>query len=103
MDVIVTQFVFIGLPLFLLCTLFWMLYARSEQNKEIRLKRMVGIFLFWFFLNFLYLMSQFLAPVWYEPSPVVPGLIALRFYLPYFILLSIPFILDIVNQLRSEE
>jgi hypothetical protein len=88
----------IAVFLFIVCYVIWRSYAKREENAVIRQRKMVGIFLVWFLLNDLYLMSQLMAPVWFEPAPVVPGLIALQYHLPFFILLSIPFIWDMINQ-----
>lgn len=98
MDVIVSVGPMLAVFLFLVCSATWLSYARKEQSKEMRLKKMVGIFLVWFLINFLYLMSQLMAPTWYEPSPVIPGLIALQFHLPFFVFFSIPFIYDLIHQ-----
>ena len=100
MDVVATVGPFLVVSLFVLCSLIWFQFARKEENAEIRLKKMVGIFIVWFVLNFLYLLSQLMAPVWYEPSPVIPGLIALQTHLPFFVFFSIPFIIDFLNQSR---
>lgn len=103
MDVLIGAGLLLAPFIFLWLSPIWVCSARTEESEEVRLQKMVSIFLVWFLFNFLYLMSQLMAPVWYEPAPVVPGLIALQVHLPCFILFSTPFILDMVNQLRSKE
>ncbi|MHA2026034.1 MAG: hypothetical protein ACW98U_09055 [Candidatus Thorarchaeota archaeon] len=94
--------VLIHVPIFLttvvICGLLWFLFARMEQDDEVRLWKMVGVFLLWFLLNWPYIISQLLAPVWYEPAPVVPALHMLQFNLPAFIILSVPMVYDMLKQ-----
>jgi hypothetical protein len=99
MDVVIIGPI-LSVSLFLLFLVIWFSYARSEQKEAVRLKKKAGVFLIWFLINWLYIMSQLLSPVWYEPSEVNPGLNALYGYLPLFVIFSIPFVADMINQWR---
>jgi len=78
------------------CFIFWII-VRRDKKKVNRLRKMVGVFLVWFIINWLFIMNLLMTPVSYEPSPVVPSNFALS-YLPVFFVISIPFIIDVLDQ-----
>lgn len=87
--------------LFIGCLVLWIKWARTTQDKVKRFEKMAGIFLVWFILNGILMILLLQAPVWYEPAPIVPGLIALYSNLPMLVILSIPFIVDMIYQQRK--
>ena len=97
--------VLIHIPIFLgtlaLTILLWIFFAGSEQDEESRLRKKVGVFLIWFLINWIFILSQMMRPVWDEPDPIDPGLQMIQFNLPFFIIFSIPFIIDIIYQSRK--
>ena len=87
--------------LFAICTLVWYIISTDIENDLVRLRLCVCIFLLWFVANWLFIMTQLLSPVSYEPAPIVPGLRAFRYDLPIFAVLSIPFVIDLIRQSRG--
>lgn len=99
MDIVFGPTIMVIVLFYIVCFIFWII-VRRDQKKVNRIRKMGGVFLFWFIINWLFIMNLLISPVWYEPSPVVPGNFALS-YLPIFILVSIPFILDMIYQSRQ--
>lgn len=100
MDIVLIGPLFFSM-LFVICTLVWYIISTDVENDLIRLRLCACIFLVWFIINWLFIMTQLLSPMSYEPAPIIPGLLALRSDLPIFVVLSIPFVIDLIRQSRG--
>lgn len=101
MDIVFGPIIMVIVLFYIICFIFWII-ARSDQKRVNRIWKMGSVFLFWFIINWLFIMNLLMTPVWYEPSPAIPGNFALS-YFPIFIMLSIPFIIDLLNQLDKPD
>ena len=87
------------LLLFFPCILAWN-WALKERNQWIQTIKVSVVFLIWFIPNWVLIMNYFLSPTIYEPSPFLAGPYALQITLPLFLILTIPFLVLLIRQLK---